>query len=337
MRTARSRLLTHGFPALSSAALVNSPSSTPAGSGKHQPAALALKELALLTADAFQARAVLASQIWAAAAAHDPDPLSWSSESDVQGYVKQALSDCIVSAGLQRQLRLSNEMSVDDQRPDVWVLHLGKHEGAAFNLPVGVGEVKKPKGRARSRAAVATADALPAIASLSLQSSPPAAPAASPAVRSSSRLASKVATAATTAATAGSGLSSGADVAAVEGIGLDKPTLLGQIFDYMCMLRTQYGLRYVFGIVTNYVEWRIVWLPDTEPAAEAAELPFRQVQPADPNTPYKSVYTRTAHTPYHSGEWLLLTDLRALCMYSGANCMALAPTAVTIRHSFICW
>jgi hypothetical protein len=69
------RLLTRGFPALSSAALVNSPSSSPAGSGKHQPAALVLKELALLTADAFQARAVPASQIWAAAAAHDPDPL----------------------------------------------------------------------------------------------------------------------------------------------------------------------------------------------------------------------------------------------------------------------
>jgi len=102
---ARTRLLSRGFPTLSSAALVNSPSSTPAGSGKHQPAALSVQQLALLTAAAFQARPVLESQIWAAAAAHAPDPLPWSTESDVQGFVKQALSDCIVSAGLQRQLQ----------------------------------------------------------------------------------------------------------------------------------------------------------------------------------------------------------------------------------------
>src|SRR4051812_31597048 len=81
-----SQLLTHGFPALSSAALVNSPSSTPAGSGKHEPAAIAIKELSLLSAGEFQARPVLASQIWAAAAAHAPDPLAWSTECDVQGY-----------------------------------------------------------------------------------------------------------------------------------------------------------------------------------------------------------------------------------------------------------
>jgi len=48
------------------------------------------------------------------------------------------------------------------------------------------------------------------------------------------------------------------------------------------MLRTQYGLRYVFGIVTNYAEWRIVWLPDCDAAAHATELPFRDVEPADP-------------------------------------------------------
>ena len=287
---ARTRLLSRGFPTLSSAALVNSPSSTPAGSGKHQPAALSVQQLALLTAAAFQARPVLESQIWAAAAAHAPDPLPWSTESDVQGFVKQALSDCIVSAGLQRQLRLSNEMSVDDQRPDVWVLHMGKHDGAALNLPVGVGEVKKPKGRARPHATVATAgsDALPDLASLSLQSPPVAAPNASPVIRSA-RLAAKAAAATPAAAAA----SSASAAATAHGDGLDKPTLLGQIFDYMCMLRTQHGLRYVFGIVTNYAEWRIVWLPDTEPAAQATELPFDKAQSVDPNTPLMSAYTHT--------------------------------------------
>jgi len=53
------------------------------------------------------------------------------------------------------------------------------------------------------------------------------------------------------------------------------------------MLRTQYGLRYVFGIVTNYAEWRIVWLPDSDAAAQATELPFRDMKPADPNAPLR--------------------------------------------------
>jgi len=59
------------------------------------------------------------------------------------------------------------------------------------------------------------------------------------------------------------------------------------VLQYMCMLRTQYGLRYVFGIVTNYAEWRIVWLPDSDAAAQATELPFRDMKPADPNAPLR--------------------------------------------------
>lgn len=288
------RLLRRGFPALSSAALVNSPSSTPAG--KHAPAALTIKELALLTAAAFQAQPVPESQIWAAAAAQAPELLAWSTESDVQGYVKQALSDCIVSGGLQRQLRLSNEMSVDDQRPDVWVLHMGKHDGATLNLPVGVGEVKKPKGRARPHAAAAPAasDALPDITSLSLQPPHQAAAAATPTIRST-RSAAKAAALAPAAVAAASSSSSAAGATA-HGDGLDKPALLGQIFDYMCMLRTQHGLRYVFGIVTNYAEWRVVWLPDTDTAAQATELPFHKAQPVDPDTPLQSATHTCAHT-----------------------------------------
>jgi hypothetical protein len=296
---AHTRLLTRGFPVLSSAAFVGSPSSTPAGSGKHQPAALVLKELALLTSAAFQAQPVVESQIWAAAAAHAPDPLPWSTESDVQGFVKQALSDCIVSGGLQRQLRLSNEISVDDQRPDVWVLHMGKSEGAALNLPVGVGEVKKPKGHARTavRTVAAVPDALPDIAALSLQPAVLAAVAPSSTVRVSSRIATaKAAAAAATSvaavAAAAAAASPSSSAAAIQADGLDKPTLLGQIFDYMCMLRTQYGLRYVFGVVTNYAEWRIVWLPDTEAAALATELPYQNVKPADSDTPFRSTHAR---------------------------------------------
>jgi hypothetical protein len=44
----------------------------------------------------------------------------------------------------------------------------------------------------------------------------------------------------------------------------------------MLKLRDDYGLRDVFGIVTNYREWRIVWLPDTDQVA--ADTTLRNVQ-----------------------------------------------------------
>ena len=59
---------------------------------------------------------------------------------------------------------------------------------------------------------------------------------------------------------------------------LNRPTLLGQVFDHMCMMRTHWGVRHVFGVVTNYLEWRVVW-------ADATELPFPQTDQADPLTP----------------------------------------------------
>jgi hypothetical protein len=273
------------------------------------------------------------SQIWAAAAAHAPDPLLWSTESDVQGYVKQALSDCIVAGGLQRQLRLSNDISVDDLRPDVWVLHLGKHEGAALSLPVGVGEVKKPKGRARSRVAMAAtmgSSGLPDVASLYLQSPPAAAASALATAFPSTRRQSARLAASTSAATAAAAT---ALATATQDGDLDKPTLLGQIFDYMCMLRTQHGLRYVFGIVTNYAEWRIVWLPDSEAAAQATELPFDEPQPVDPNTPLRSQphtkEQRQTHTRTHMYTRTHAHSSCCVCLLlSGASFMALARTAV---------
>lgn len=66
---------------------------------------------------------------------------------------------------------------------------------------------------------------------------------------------------------------------------LNRSTLQGQIFDHMCMQRTHWGVRQVFGVVTNYLEWRVVWLPDSQTAADATELPFQQTDQADPLTP----------------------------------------------------
>lgn len=40
-----------------------------------------------------------------------------------------------------------------------------------------------------------------------------------------------------------------------------------QVVDYMIDLRNVFDVRYVFGIITTYDEWRVFWLEDTERAA----------------------------------------------------------------------
>jgi hypothetical protein len=252
---------------------------------------LICKEMLLLDDMAYRAKPIETSQIWAAA--HNGRRLlPWSTESDIQGYVKQALDDCICAAGLDEHLRLSNELSVDDMRPDLWVLHLHKKDGAALNLPVGIGEVKKPKriSKFAGYSADSSIDSLPLHALSLLPPSCVAVPVTPP--HRSPRLAAAAASAlcaATVAAVASasscSASTSSPPPSSVAVGGLEKATLLGQIFDYMCLLRAQYGLRFVFGILSNYSEWRIVWLPDTQCAAEATCLPFSPAAPADPDLP----------------------------------------------------
>ena len=53
---------------------------------------------------------------------------------------------------------------------------------------------------------------------------------------------------------------------------MNNKYLLGQIFDYMMKIRSVNGMRYVFGVITDYREWRICWLNDSDAAANAAEL-----------------------------------------------------------------
>ncbi|KJE91740.1 hypothetical protein CAOG_02834 [Capsaspora owczarzaki ATCC 30864] len=42
----------------------------------------------------------------------------------------------------------------------------------------------------------------------------------------------------------------------------DNPLILGQLYDYLQELRITYNLNSVFGILTNYMYWRICWLDD---------------------------------------------------------------------------
>jgi hypothetical protein len=120
--------------------------------------------------------------------------LQYSSESDVQGFVKLLMNDVITAAGLSKRLCLFNEIAFNAMRPDIWVFEVIRDR--ALNIPIGNIEVKK----------------------------------------SSNELTNK--------------------------------TSIGQLFDYLLQLRVHHGRNEVFGILTSYTGWRIVWLPDTQAAAE---------------------------------------------------------------------
>ena len=53
---------------------------------------------------------------------------------------------------------------------------------------------------------------------------------------------------------------------------MENKFLFGQIFDYMMKLSSLNGMRYVFGVITDYREWRICWLNDSDAAAASTEL-----------------------------------------------------------------
>jgi hypothetical protein len=48
---------------------------------------------------------------------------------------------------------------------------------------------------------------------------------------------------------------------------VNDPQVFGQLYDYLGLIRSFYGLRKVFGIVSTYNEWKFGWLPDCRDAA----------------------------------------------------------------------
>jgi hypothetical protein len=47
-------------------------------------------------------------------------------------------------------------------------------------------------------------------------------------------------------------------------IAMTNKFIAGEVFDHMMHLRSLFGVRQVFGILTSYDEWRVCWLPDDE-------------------------------------------------------------------------
>ena len=60
---------------------------------------------------------------------------------------------------------------------------------------------------------------------------------------------------------------------------LSKEKVLGQVFDYLVHLKNYTGRRDVFGILTTYHEWRVVWLLECDEAARSTETtPANRIQ-----------------------------------------------------------
>jgi len=49
---------------------------------------------------------------------------------------------------------------------------------------------------------------------------------------------------------------------------MDEPLLAGQVFDYLMLLKSFYGIEFQFGIVSTYELWQFFWLHKTDPAAQ---------------------------------------------------------------------
>ncbi|RUS16579.1 hypothetical protein BC937DRAFT_91054 [Endogone sp. FLAS-F59071] len=49
---------------------------------------------------------------------------------------------------------------------------------------------------------------------------------------------------------------------------MNDPVMAGQVFDYLKLLESFYGIKFQFGIVSTYVHWRFFWLSGTDAEAQ---------------------------------------------------------------------
>ena len=63
------------------------------------------------------------------------------------------------------------------------------------------------------------------------------------------------------------------------GTNLDNQQMHGQLFDYLLMLKSSFNLNIALGILTNFNEWQVLWLPDGD--VEQAVTTFEQ-RPTSP-------------------------------------------------------
>ncbi len=78
------------------------------------------------------------SVIWTKALRSNSECI-WSSESDIQGYIRDVIGDLLVVVGLDKKVSCFNELGIHNIRPDIWIVV------TLTGVPIGVVEVKKPK------------------------------------------------------------------------------------------------------------------------------------------------------------------------------------------------
>ena len=59
--------------------------------------------------------------------------------------------------------------------------------------------------------------------------------------------------------------------------GVSDPRVIGQLYNYMMLLRNNFGVQTVFGIVSNYICTRFAWLSDDNDVAPTADEVARSV------------------------------------------------------------
>ena len=62
---------------------------------------------------------------------------------------------------------------------------------------------------------------------------------------------------------------------------LENHYVAGQLYDYMMRLRSFYGLKAVFGIMTTYSAWRICWLATRASQRLASAMDIESPAPSD--------------------------------------------------------
>lgn len=82
---------------------------------------------------------------------------------------------------------------------------------------------------------------------------------------------------------------------------LDHPNVLGELNDFMCRLKNFYGLSPVFGLLTNFVSWRVAWFSEDNNADEIAAQEEEYAGPDDVfDAPPRQPDTRETGAPSHT-------------------------------------
>jgi hypothetical protein len=108
----------------------------------------------------------------------------------------------------------------------------------------------------------------------------------------------------------------------------------GQLFDYMIRIRSFYGLRCIFGILTDFNTWRICWLPDSNNAAIANQLDYT-IKDVDADI-YKERQIYASRTYYRENALELAMAMYSLVKKLNYNCSMTEPVPLlSIKRPYI--